>query len=89
MITISDDAMSRLKTIRPPRGQVLRLEPRRNRRLGLVFGWPSPSDQVVRDGVREVVRIPHVLSEALDGAILGLTGPGDDPGRFTLTSPGS
>lgn len=72
MIRISAPALDHLEGIATPPGRVLRLQPRPNRRLGLTFGPPRPDDQVVEHEGRRVVHIPHRLSEAFDGAVLGV-----------------
>lgn len=86
MVTISEGALALMAAIPVPKGQVLRLEPQRNRRLGLLFGRPEPGDQIAELDGRDVVHIAERLSVALDGATLGVRDGGESE-RFVVTPP--
>lgn len=76
MITISARALDWLSSIDTPRMRVLRLEPRGVRRLGLTFGRAQPGDQVIETDGRVVVHVDRLVSQALDGTTLGVSGHG-------------
>jgi Fe-S cluster assembly iron-binding protein IscA len=88
MVTVTDSAKDLLQVMGHPAGTVLRLEPVGGKTgdIALVTGEEQDADQVVeRDGA-DLLHVPAVVSDALDGATIDAVETPEGP-RLSLTPP--
>lgn len=86
MIRVTEDAKELFGTLERPEGKTMRLDLVAADQVGLVFGEPEATDQVVSHQGEDLLHIAGPLSEALDGATIDKVDTPQGP-SFSIVPP--